>query len=90
MRYDLAARAGQHGQVARDTGNPSALPGRDRIPGPFGPGFSLFMPSGGEFVVGAGVHFRRNFTCEIGPDGRVEIGPGTDSPRTCSFSAQPS
>lgn len=42
-----------------------------------GPGFSLFIPDGGSFVVGKGVDFRRDFSCEIQGDGRVEIGAGT-------------
>ena len=42
-----------------------------------GPGFSLFIPDSGSFIVGRGVDFRRNFTCEIEADGRVEIGAGT-------------
>lgn len=42
-----------------------------------GPGFSLFVPDGGSFVVEPGVDFRRNFACEIEGDGRVEIGAGT-------------
>jgi acetyltransferase-like isoleucine patch superfamily enzyme len=39
-----------------------------------GPGFSLHMPDGGEFLVGDGVEFRRNFRCEIAGNGRVVIG----------------
>lgn len=39
-----------------------------------GPGFSLWLPGGGSFVVGDDVVFRRNFTCEIGGAGRVRIG----------------
>src|SRR3954468_24405150 len=42
-----------------------------------GPGFSLHMPWGGSFVVGPGVEFRRDFRCEVGPEGRVTIGQGT-------------
>lgn len=42
-----------------------------------GPGFSLYIPDKGSFVVGTGVDFRRNFRCEIEGDGRVEIGAGT-------------
>ena len=42
-----------------------------------GPGFSLFIPDRGSFVVGPGVSFRRGFACEIYGDGRVEIGGGT-------------
>lgn len=41
-----------------------------------GPGFSLWLPGGGAFVVGTGVQFRRNFVCEIGERGRVTIGDG--------------
>ena len=40
-----------------------------------GPGFSLHMPEGGTFIVGPGVEFRRGFRAEIGPEGRVVIGP---------------
>jgi acetyltransferase-like isoleucine patch superfamily enzyme len=39
-----------------------------------GRGFQLLMPSGGTFIVGAGVEFRRDFVCEIQGDGRVVIG----------------
>ncbi len=39
-----------------------------------GPGFSLHMSEGGEFIVGSGVEFRRNFRCEIWGSGRVVIG----------------
>jgi acetyltransferase-like isoleucine patch superfamily enzyme len=42
-----------------------------------GPGFSLYIPDTGSFVVEPGVDFRRNFRCEIEGDGRVEIGAGT-------------
>lgn len=49
------------------------------IQGPvrLGPGFSLFIPDRGSFVVGPGVEFRHGFRCEIHEDGRVEIGGGT-------------
>jgi acetyltransferase-like isoleucine patch superfamily enzyme len=40
-----------------------------------GPGFSLHIPEGGEFLVGDGVEFRRNFRCEVW-NGRVTIGSG--------------
>ena len=40
-----------------------------------GPGFSLHMPDGGTFIVGPGVEFRRGFRAEIGPEGRIVIGP---------------
>ncbi len=43
----------------------------------FGPGFSLYIPDNGTFVVEPGVDFRRNFACEIEGEGRVEIGAGT-------------
>jgi acetyltransferase-like isoleucine patch superfamily enzyme len=39
-----------------------------------GPGFSLFMPGPGAFVVGDGVEFRRDFRAEISGAGRVTIG----------------
>lgn len=42
-----------------------------------GPGFSLYIPDNGTFVVGAGVDFRSGFRCDIEGDGRVEIGAGT-------------
>lgn len=43
-----------------------------------GPGFSLDMPEGGHFVVGAGVEFRHGFRAELaGPDARIQIGEGT-------------
>jgi acetyltransferase-like isoleucine patch superfamily enzyme len=42
-----------------------------------GPGFSLYIPDDGSFVVEPGVDFRRDFRCEIEGDGRVEIGAGT-------------
>ncbi|MBV9412899.1 MAG: acyltransferase [Acidimicrobiia bacterium] len=42
-----------------------------------GPGFTLFIPDNGSFVVEPGVDFRRDFRCEIEGDGRVEIGAGT-------------
>jgi acetyltransferase-like isoleucine patch superfamily enzyme len=42
-----------------------------------GPGFSLHMPGGGTFIVGAGVEFRRNFRAELGPNGRIVIGAGS-------------
>jgi acetyltransferase-like isoleucine patch superfamily enzyme len=39
-----------------------------------GPGFSLFMPDAGSFVVGDFVEFRRDFRAEITGRGRIEIG----------------
>jgi acetyltransferase-like isoleucine patch superfamily enzyme len=42
-----------------------------------GPGFSLYIPDNGSFVVGPGVDFRSNFRCDVEGDGRVEIGAGT-------------
>lgn len=42
-----------------------------------GPGFRLYMPEGGTFIVHKGVDFRRNFACEISNGGYVEIGAGT-------------
>jgi acetyltransferase-like isoleucine patch superfamily enzyme len=40
-----------------------------------GPGFSLHMPDGGTFIAGDGVEFRRGFRAEVGPEGRIVIGP---------------
>jgi acetyltransferase-like isoleucine patch superfamily enzyme len=42
-----------------------------------GPGFTLTMPHGGTFITGERVEFRRNFTCEVGPEGVVRIGDGS-------------
>lgn len=42
-----------------------------------GPGFRLYMPDGGTFVVHPGCDFRRDFVCEISGGGTVEVGPGT-------------
>jgi acetyltransferase-like isoleucine patch superfamily enzyme len=42
-----------------------------------GPGFSLHMPSGGTFIVGPGVEFRRRFRAELGPNARISIGAGS-------------
>ena len=42
-----------------------------------GPGFSLYIPDNGTFVVEEGVDFRSNFRCDIEGEGRVEIGAGT-------------
>ena len=42
-----------------------------------GPGFNLFIPGSGSFVVGPGVEFRRRFTCEVHGDGKVTIGANT-------------
>lgn len=42
-----------------------------------GPGFRLYMPDGGRFVVAQGCDFRRDFVCEISGNGSVEIGSGT-------------
>jgi acetyltransferase-like isoleucine patch superfamily enzyme len=39
-----------------------------------GPGFSLYMPSEGTFIVGDGVEFRRDFRAEVSGTGRVTIG----------------
>ncbi len=50
-----------------------------RFEGPvyLGPGFSLHMPHGGTFIVGAGVEFRRNFRAELAHDtSRIVIGEG--------------
>jgi acetyltransferase-like isoleucine patch superfamily enzyme len=47
-----------------------------------GPGFSLFIPGEGSFIVGDGVEFRRDFRAEISGNGRVTIGSGT----VCTYS----
>jgi acetyltransferase-like isoleucine patch superfamily enzyme len=39
-----------------------------------GPGFSLFMPGAGSFIVGDSVEFRRDFRAEVSGNGRVTIG----------------
>ena len=50
-----------------------------RFEGPVycGPGFSVFSPEGGTFVVGPGVEFRRNFRLELHRGATVRIGVGT-------------
>lgn len=42
-----------------------------------GPGFSLFVPGQGSFVVGDHVEFRRGFRAEVSGDARVTIGAGS-------------
>mgnify|MGYP002400918355 CR=1 FL=1 len=42
-----------------------------------GPGFSLFIPQNGSFLVGDSVEFRRDFRAEVSGQGRVTIGSGT-------------
>jgi acetyltransferase-like isoleucine patch superfamily enzyme len=42
-----------------------------------GPGFSLFIPGEGSFIVGDDVEFRRDFRAEVSGDGRVTIGSGS-------------
>ena len=44
-----------------------------------GPGFSLYMPSGGTFVVGPGTEFKRGFRAEVMDGARIVIGA------RCSF-----
>jgi len=39
-----------------------------------GPGFSLHIDGAGQFIVGDGVEFRREFRAEIAGDGRIVIG----------------
>jgi acetyltransferase-like isoleucine patch superfamily enzyme len=39
-----------------------------------GPGFSLYMPGEGSFIVGDGVEFRRDFRAEVSGPGRITIG----------------
>jgi len=42
-----------------------------------GPGFSLFMPGEGSFIVGDRVEFRRDFRAEVSGRGRITIGSHT-------------
>ena len=42
-----------------------------------GPGFSLFVPYEGSFIVGDRVEFRRGFRAEVSGSGRVTIGADT-------------
>ena len=42
-----------------------------------GPGFSLYIPDQGSFIVGPGVEFRRGFHAEVSGDGKVQIGAGS-------------
>lgn len=51
-----------------------------------GPGFSLWIPSEGSFIVGDRVEFRRDFRAEVAGTGRVTI--GTDSHFTYSVLIQ--
>ena len=50
-----------------------------RFEGPVycGPGFSVFAPEGGTFVVGPNVEFRRGFRIELHKGATVRIGGGT-------------
>lgn len=50
-----------------------------RFEGPVycGPGFSVFAPEGGTFVVGPAVEFRRNFRLELHKGAKVTVGSGT-------------
>jgi acetyltransferase-like isoleucine patch superfamily enzyme len=41
-----------------------------------GPGFSLYIPESGSFIVGPNVEFRRGFRAEVVSNGRVVIGAG--------------
>lgn len=53
-----------------------------RFEGPvhLGPGFSLYIPENGTFIVGPDVEFRRGFRAEVSNGGRVVIGA------RCTFS----
>ena len=42
-----------------------------------GPGFSLFIPHEGTFIVGDRVEFRRGFRAEVAGNGRITIGADT-------------
>jgi acetyltransferase-like isoleucine patch superfamily enzyme len=50
-----------------------------RFEGPvyLAPGFSLYIPGAGSFVVGPNVEFRRGFRAEVADDGKVVIGAHT-------------
>jgi acetyltransferase-like isoleucine patch superfamily enzyme len=78
MRYDVGARFASASRLLMIRATHTHCQVEIETPVRIGPGFSLFMPFGGAFIVGTGVHFRRNFTCEIGKGGRVEIGPGCE------------
>ena len=41
-----------------------------------GPRFSIHAPTGGTFIVGPGVEFRRGFRAELQPEATVRIGGG--------------
>ena len=47
-----------------------------------GPGFSLFIPESGSFIVGDGVEFRRDFRAEVSGSGKITIGADT----RCTYS----
>lgn len=47
-----------------------------------GPGFSLFIPGEGSFIVGDRVEFRRGFRAEVSGNGRITIGSDT----RCTYS----
>ena len=78
MRYEVGARLASAIRLGMIRATHTHCQVEIETPVRVGPGFSLFMPFGGAFVVGPGVHFRRGFTCEIGRGGRVEIGAGTE------------
>jgi acetyltransferase-like isoleucine patch superfamily enzyme len=78
LRYDVGARAASTIRLWMIRATHMHCRVEIESPVRIGPGFSLFMPFEGTFIVGPGVHFRKGFTCEIGKGGRVEIGPGTE------------
>lgn len=47
------------------------------MPTRLGPGFALWIPEPATFHAGQACDFRRDFVCELGPGGVVEIGAGT-------------
>jgi acetyltransferase-like isoleucine patch superfamily enzyme len=77
LRYIHAERAASEARrlalLATNTHADVRIPKTVRL----GPGFRLYMPQGGTFIVHPGCDFRRDFVCEISGGGRVEIGPGT-------------
>jgi acetyltransferase-like isoleucine patch superfamily enzyme len=77
LRYDWGERIGS--RFRRFLVKATHLHCDVRFMGPvrIGPGFRLYIPDNGTFIVGANVDFRSGFKCEISGSGRVEIGAGT-------------
>ncbi|HLI74751.1 MAG TPA: acyltransferase [Acidimicrobiales bacterium] len=77
LRYELGARAASTARLLLIEATHLHCTVSIARPVRLGPGFSLYIPNGGTFVVGPGVDFRRGFRCEIQGDGRVDIGAGS-------------